>query len=77
MDVVAHDVPLRLFAAESLYLIEEPSHKNELVRRLGEGPLAERMVEEIAGIADKIRGSYQSKTDAAPVSIAGTVRAKT
>jgi hypothetical protein len=74
MDIVAHDVPLQLFAAESLYLIEQPDRKNDLVRRLGEGPMAERMAEEIAGIADKIRGSYQSKTDAAPVSIPGAVR---
>jgi hypothetical protein len=76
MDIVAHDVPLRLFAAEALYLIEQPDRKNDLVARLGEGPMAERMVEEIAGIADKIRGSYQSRTDAAPVTIPGTVRAK-
>lgn len=76
MDVVAHDMPLRLFAAESLYLIEQPDRKNDLVRRLGEGPMAERMAEEISGIADKIRGWYRSKTDAAPVSILGTVRAK-
>lgn len=77
MDVVAHDVPLRLFAAEALYLLEEPDRKNDLVRRLGEGPMAERMAEEIAGIADKIRGSYQSKTDVAPVSVPSITRAKT
>ena len=76
MDVIAHDVPLRLFAAESLYLIERPDTKNELVHRLGEGPMAERMAEEIAGIADKIRGSYESKTDAPPVSIPGALHEK-
>ena len=75
MDIVAHNLPLRLFAAESLWLIEQPERKNDLVRRLGEGPMAERMAEEVAGIADKIRGSYKSKTDTAPVSIPGTVHA--
>lgn len=75
MDLDAHGIPLRLFAAEALWLIEHPDGKNDLVHRFGEGPMAERMVEEVAGIADKLRGSYQSKTDAAPVSIPGTVRA--
>lgn len=76
LDIVAHDVPLRLFAAESLLLIEQPAIKNDLVQRLGEGPLAERMVEEIGGIADKIRGAYQSKTDAKPFSIQETVSSR-
>lgn len=68
MDLVAHDIPLQLFAAESLWLIEHPELKDELLSRLGGGLLAERAVEEIAGIADKIRGSYESKTNVAPTS---------
>ena len=74
MDMAAKRIPVQGFAAEALLLVENPNRKNDLIQSLGEGPLAERVVEEIAGIADKIRGTYQSKTDTAPVSIAETAK---
>jgi hypothetical protein len=60
-----------LVPAESAILYEVPKEeldmqKELLISELGGGPLAERMVEEAAGIADKLRGTYVSRTDAAP-----------
>jgi len=75
MDMAAKQIPVQGFAAEALLLVENKDRKNELIHRLGDGPLAERYVEELAGIADKIRGTYQSKTDVAPVAIPGVVKA--
>jgi hypothetical protein len=74
MDMTANLIPMQFIAAEAMILVENPDMKNELVHRLGDGPLAERYVEELAGIADKIRGTYQSRTDVAPVSIPGTAK---
>lgn len=53
--------------AEAFILLEDRTLKETLVERLGGGPLAERMVEEIQGMADKLQGTYAPRTDAAPV----------
>jgi hypothetical protein len=67
LDIANAGLRLRLFAAEAFLLLENPLFKNSLIEQLGGGPLAERCAEEIQGIADKIRGVYQSRTDAAPI----------
>jgi hypothetical protein len=59
-------LPLRLFPAEALWLLEDGDRKNDLIKRVGGGPLAERYAEEIAGIADKLRGTYRPRTDTPP-----------
>lgn len=56
---------------EAAILFEHPkdkldSVKGDIIRQLGEGPLAQRMVEEAAGIADKLRGDYTARTDTEP-----------
>lgn len=63
LDLTASGLPLRMFSAEALWLLEDAERKNELIKRLGEGHLAERYAEEIAGIADKMRGTYEPRTD--------------
>lgn len=80
MDLAAQGLSLPMIAAEAFTLLEakrgEKEHNNEglfalkknlLIESLGGGPLAERCAEEIQGIADKLDGSYQSRTDATPV----------
>jgi hypothetical protein len=57
--------------AEAAILFQHPKDqidpvKSEIIRMLGEGPLAERVAEEAAGIADKLRGSYEARTDTEP-----------
>lgn len=70
MDLSAAGLPMRLFAAEGLWLVEGGKHetegwlrKNDLLRRVGDDPHSERCVEEMAGIADKILGTYKARTD--------------
>ena len=50
-------------AAEAFILLEDPPRKDELIRRLGGNAYAERVVEEIQGIAHKIQGTYKPRTD--------------
>lgn len=66
MDLVVNDLRMPLFAAEALILVGRPDCKDLIVHNLGGGPLAERIGEELAGIADKIRGTYAPRTDVAP-----------
>lgn len=87
MDMAAQRLTLPMIAAEAFTLLEakrdEREHnntdllalkKNLLIESLGGGPLAERCAEEIQGIADKLDGSYQSRTDAAPVSFGAAAK---
>ena len=60
-------------AAEAALLYANPACKEAIIRRLGEGSLAERYAEEAAGIADKLRGTYKPRTDVAPVDIGAIV----
>lgn len=53
-----------LLPAESFILIHNPDEKEHLVERLGGGPLAERVVTEARGVADKLLGVYKPRTDA-------------
>lgn len=69
MDLHANGLSMQLIAAEAFWLLEDIDRKNMLIERLGEGPLAERCAEEIQGVADKIRGTYKPRTDAAPINI--------
>jgi hypothetical protein len=57
-----------LYPAEAFLLLENHLWKHNLIKRFGGNALAERMVEEIQGIADKIRGTYRPRTDIAAVS---------
>jgi hypothetical protein len=70
LDIAAAGLRLKLFAAEAFLLLQNPSFKDAIIERLGGGALAERCGEEIQGIADKIRGTYKSRTDATPVHFA-------
>lgn len=69
LDIAAAGLRLKLVAAEAFLLLNDRSFKNVLIEQLGGGPLAERCAEEIQGIADKLAGTYQSRTDTAPVTI--------
>ncbi len=72
MDLAAHGLQVRCIAAEAFLLIADRSCKDAIIESLGGGPLAERYAEEAQGIADKIIGTYQSRTDATPLTIPGS-----
>jgi hypothetical protein len=64
MDLWANDLLVPIFSAEAFSLLarEDPKerliYKDQMIRRFGQGALAQRMVDEIGGIADKMRGIY-------------------
>ncbi len=66
LDIAAAGLLTPLFSAESFWLLEDRNRKQAIITMLGGGPLAERMTEEIQGIADKIQGSYKPRTDVKP-----------
>jgi len=59
-------VRVPLLPAEAFILLADRSRKESIYKRLGEGPLADRMVEEIQGIADDIIDAYVPRTDVVP-----------
>lgn len=59
-DLAEAGLAIRCFPAEAFLMIEGVLSREELVVRLGGGDLAERDAQEIQGIADKLRGTYQS-----------------
>lgn len=67
MDIAAAGLKLQMIAAEAFVVLEHPDTKEFVIEVFGGGPLAERCAEEIQGIAAKLAGTYQSRTDAAPV----------
>ncbi|MEK7639011.1 MAG: YdcF family protein [Patescibacteria group bacterium] len=67
LDLKAAGLSIHTYPAEAFWLLEDENRKNGLIRRLGGGPLAERMTEELQGIAHKLRGTYQPRTDAPAV----------
>lgn len=67
MDMQAAGITAPMIATEAFWLLEDRSRKNLLIERLGGGPLAERMTEEVQGIADKLSGTYAPRTDVVPV----------
>src|SRR3989344_546217 len=67
MDLEAAGLNLRCRSAEAFLLLDERVSKEVLVERLGSGPLADRMVIEINGMMEKIRGTFVSRTDVAPM----------
>lgn len=62
-DFAEKNLPSTLLAAESFVLIENRDLKEVLVERFGGGPLAERILEEVQGMADKLLGTYKPRTD--------------
>lgn len=50
---------LPVYPAEAFTLAERPSYKAELIAEFGGGELADRMVNEIQGIADLLMGRYK------------------
>lgn len=62
LDLVAADLPIPIYPAEAFLLVENEDRKSEIIRELGDGPLAERVGEELQGIADKLCGSYKPRT---------------
>lgn len=68
LDLKHARVRLPLYPAEAFLLLENHLWKHDLIMRFGGNALAERMTEEIQGIADKIRGTYRPRTDIAAVS---------
>lgn len=69
LDLTAGNLPVPIYAAEAFWLLEDERRKNDLIERLGGGALAERITEEVQGIAHKLRGTYKPRTDAPAVSI--------
>lgn len=64
-DLRANKLLIATYPAEAFQLLnckspeERTARKSELIERLGSGHLAERLAEEINGIADKLIGSYR------------------
>ena len=69
MDIAAAGLSLQMIAAEAYMLLEDRSTKDRIIHELGGNALAMRCAEEIQGIADKLDGIYQSRTDATPITI--------
>jgi hypothetical protein len=69
LDLAAGNLPIPIYPAEAFWLLEDERRKNDLIERLGGGALAERVAEEVQGIAHKLRGTYKPRTDAPAVSI--------
>jgi hypothetical protein len=67
LDLVAAGLLMPFYSAEAFWLLENPDGKEVLVERLGGNPYAERTVEEIQGIAHKLKGTYNPRTDIAPL----------
>lgn len=67
LDLTAAGLCVPLHAAEAFILLNNRSLKELLLERLGGGLLAERSMEEIQGMADKLVGAYTSRTDATPI----------
>ncbi len=75
MDIAAEGLSLKMIAAEAFMVLEDPTTKDRIINALGSNALAMRCAEEIQGIADKLAGTYRSRTDATPISIGTSVRA--
>lgn len=63
MDLRSARLLMPAYSAEAFWLLEGGGRKYHLIERLGGGPLASRIAEEIQGIADKFRGAYKPRTD--------------
>lgn len=66
LDMSSAGMTAPLLPAEAFWLLEDRSRKRQIIERFGSGPFAERVAEEIQGIADKIAGTYAARTDVAP-----------
>jgi hypothetical protein len=68
-DLVQKGLPLRLVPAEAFWLFESRTDSvwvertNYLISRFGTGQIAERLVGEIIGIADKMKGTYTTRSE--------------
>ena len=69
MDIAAEGLSLPIIAAEAFMILEDKTSKDRIIHELGGSPLAMRCAEEIQGIAHKLAGTYQSRTDATPITI--------
>jgi hypothetical protein len=74
MDIAAEGLSLKMIAAEAFMVLEDPTTKDLIIESLGGNALAMRCAEEIQGIAHKLNGSYQSRTDAVPMTFASTAK---
>jgi len=65
LDLRSIDLPISAYPAEAFPLLacetpeERAAREDGLIGRFGQGPLAERLTEEVSGIAAKLRGSYR------------------
>ena len=71
MDIEAAGLAVKMRCAEAFILLEDMARKDvlkeEIIAELGGNAKAERDGEEIQGIAQKLEGTYKSRTDAAPI----------
>lgn len=67
MDLQEAKLNIPVYSAEAFWLLEQAGRKNLLIERFGGDDLAKRVAVEINGIADKIRGTFKSRTDASAV----------
>lgn len=72
MDIAAEGLKLKMMAAEAYMLLEDPKAKQTIIKALGGNPLAMRYAEEAQGMADKVRGTYKSRTDVTPITCPST-----
>lgn len=61
LDLVTANLPIPIYPAEAFWLLEDGSRKQHLIESFGGGPLAERIAEELQGIANKISGIYKAR----------------
>lgn len=63
IDLFLKGLIIPTYSAEAFSLVQDEACKNSLICNLGSGGLAERMVEEMQGIAHKLKGTYKPHTN--------------
>lgn len=66
LDLHFGDLRLPMYPAEAFLLVADSDCAGEMIARFGGGPLAERVVQEIRGVADKIKGTYKTLNELTP-----------
>ncbi len=63
IDLLNLGMPLLTIPAEVFILLEKPERREKLYNELGGCSLADRVIQELSGIADKIAGQYASRNN--------------
>lgn len=63
LDLMARNLVISVYPSEAFWILEEESRKDDLIERFGGGLFAERVAQEIQGIAHKLCGTYSKKEE--------------